>query len=250
MNNLTGKVAIVTGASKGIGAQIAIELAAAGAAVAVNYASSKDGADRAVATIVAAGGRAVAVGGDVSKIADVKRVYAETVAALGAPSILVNNAGAYTFGPLEDVTEAEFHRQFDINVLGPMLMTQEALKNFPQSGGSVINISSVVSKFPMPNAAIYAATKGAIDTLSGVLALELGARNIRVNTVAPGVTVTEGLEAVGFVGSEFETMMADRTPIGKRVGTPRDIAPTVVFLASDDAAWLTGERLNVSGGLH
>jgi 3-oxoacyl-[acyl-carrier protein] reductase len=248
MSNLTGKVALVTGASKGIGAGIAKGLAAAGAAVVVNYANDETGANATVQAIVDAGGRATAVQGDVSRSGDVKRVFEAVQKIYGRLDILVNNAGVYAFHPLENITEAEFHRHFNINVLAPMLTTQEALKYFPQAGGSVINLSSVVSENPAPQATIYAASKGAVDTLTGVLAKELGARNIRVNTVAPGVTETEGTHTAGVIGSEFEAAMVQNTPLG-RVGTPDDIAPLVVFLASDDSRWITGERITVSGGL-
>jgi 3-oxoacyl-[acyl-carrier protein] reductase len=249
MNDLTGKVALVTGASKGIGAGIARGLAAAGASVAVNYAADAAGAQATVGAITAAGGTAIAVQGDVSRSDDVKRIFKDVQTAFGGFDILVNNAGIYSFEPLENVTEAEFHREFNTNVLAPILMTQEALKYFPASGGSVINLSSVVSENPAPQAAVYAATKGAIDTLTGVLAKELGSRKIRVNTVAPGVTNTEGLRTSGIPGTPFETAMVGMTPLG-RIGEPDDIAPVVVFLASDAAAWVTGERISASGGLH
>jgi 3-oxoacyl-[acyl-carrier protein] reductase len=249
MNSLTGKVAVVTGASKGIGAGIAKGLAAAGAAVAVNYANDEAGAKATVDAIAGAGGRAVAIRGDVSRSADVKHIFEDVHKTFGHIDILVNNAGVYAFDALENATEEEFYRQFGINVLAPILMTQEALKYFPPSGGSVINLSSVVSENPAPQAAIYAASKGAIDTLTGVLAKELGPRNIRVNTVAPGVTDTEGVRTAGVIGSPFESAMVSMTPLG-RIGTPDDIAPLVVFLASDEAKWLTGERISASGGLH
>ena len=248
MSNLKGKVALVTGASKGIGAGIAKGLAAAGAAVAVNYVNDETGANATVRSIVDAGGRATAVKGDVSRADDVKRVFEAVQKAYGRLDILVNNAGVFAFHPLESVTEDEFHRQFNTNVLAPMLTTQEALKYFPESGGSVINLSSIVSENPAPQAAIYAASKGAVDTLTGVLAKELGARNIRVNTVAPGLTHTEGTQTAGVIGSPFEAAMVQSTPLG-RAGRPNDIAPLVVFLASDDSAWITGERISVSGGL-
>jgi 3-oxoacyl-[acyl-carrier protein] reductase len=249
MNDLTGKVALVTGASKGIGAGIARGLAAAGASVAVNYAGDAAGAQATVGAITAAGGTAIAVQGDVSRSDDVKRIFKDVQTAFGGFDILVNNAGIYSFEPLENVTEAEFHREFNTNVLAPILMTQEALKYFPATGGSVINLSSVVSENPAPQAAVYAATKGAIDTLTGVLAKELGSRKIRVNTVAPGVTNTEGLRTSGIPGTPFEAAMVGMTPLG-RIGEPDDIAPVVVFLASDAAAWVTGERISASGGLH
>src|SRR5216110_4089104 len=204
MSTLTGKVAVVTGASKGIGAGIAKGLGAAGAAVVVNYASSKEGADRVVAEITGKGGKAIAVKGDVSKAADVKRLFAETKKAFGAPDVLVNNAGIYAFDPLEAVTEDEFHREFNTNVLGPILTIQEALKHFGPDGGSVINISSVASTSAPPNSVVYAGTKGALDTVTQVLANELAARKIRVNTIAPGGVETEGVHSAGIIGSDFE----------------------------------------------
>jgi 3-oxoacyl-[acyl-carrier protein] reductase len=250
MNKLTGKVAIITGASKGIGAAVASALAAAGAAVAVNYSSDKEGAERVVSEITSEGGKAIAIQGDVSKAADVKRLFEQAKKALGTVDVLVNNAGVFQFEPFEAITETKFHRNFDINVLGTILATQEALKYFPRGGGSVINISSIASENPVPNSALYSATKGAIDTLTMALAKELGPRNIRVNTVAPGLVDTEGNRASGFVGSPVGDAGAAATPLGGRFGLPREIAPVVVFLASDDAAWLTGERISASGGLH
>jgi 3-oxoacyl-[acyl-carrier protein] reductase len=246
-SELSGKVAIVTGASKGIGAAIAKGLGAAGAAVAVNYASSKEGADRVVAEITGKGGKAIAVQGDVAKAADVKRIFAETKKAFGAPDVLVNNAGIYAFGPLENVTEDEFHREFNTNVLGPILTIQEALKHFGPDGGSVINISSVASTSAPPNSVVYSATKGAVDSISRVLGKELGARNIRVNTIAPGGVETEGVHSAGIIGSDFEKQIVAGTPLG-RLGQPDDIAKVAVFLASDNARWLTGERITASGG--
>jgi 3-oxoacyl-[acyl-carrier protein] reductase len=248
MSELKGKVAIVTGASKGIGAGIAKGLGAAGAAVVVNYVSSREGADRVVAEITGKGGKAIAVQGDVSKAADVKRLFAETKKAFGAPSVLVNNAGIYAFQPLENVTEDEFHREFNTNVLGPILTIQEALKHFGPDGGSVINISSVASESAPPNSVVYSATKGAVDSISRVLGKELGARNIRVNTIAPGGVETEGVHSAGIIGSDFEKQMVADTPLG-RLGQPDDIAGVAVFLASDNARWLTGERITASGGL-
>jgi 3-oxoacyl-[acyl-carrier protein] reductase len=250
MSNLAGKVAIVTGASKGIGVAIAKALAAAGAAVVVNYASDREGAEKSVAEIAAKGGKAVAVQADMAKAADVKHLFEETKRLLGTPSVLVNNAGVFKFGPVENVTEMDFHRHFDTNVLGPILATQEALRHFPAEGGSIINISSIASQSPVPNSSLYSATKGALDTLSAALAAELGPRNIRVNTVAPGYVITEGNQQSGFVGSAEGDALVARTPLGGRYGLPDDIAPAVVFLASDDAAWLTGERINASGGVH
>ena len=245
--SLQGKVAIVTGASKGIGAAIARGLAAEGASVVVNYATSKAGADTVVAEIEKAGGQAVAVQGDVSKAADVKQMFAEADEAYGRLDILVNNAGVYQFAPLEDVTEAEYRRQFDTNVLGPILATQEAVKRFGDKGGSVINIGSVASEHAMPNATAYAATKNALDAIGRNHAVELAARKIRVNTIAPGGVETEGTHAAGVIGSDFEKQMVAGTPLG-RLGQPDDIARVAVFLASDAAGWITGERIAVAGG--
>jgi len=250
MNSLKGKVAIVTGASKGIGAAIATALAEAGAKVAVNYASDKAGADRVVAAIAAKGGEAVAIRADMSKADEIQRLFEEAKRTLGAPSVLVNNAGVFEFAPIENMTEAAFHRHFDVNVLGVMLAVQQAIKHFPAAGGSIVNISSIASKSPVPNSALYASTKGAVDTLTLALAKELGARKIRVNSVAPGYTDTEGNRRVGFAGSAAGESTVAATPLGARFGLPEEIAPAVVFLASDDAAWLTGERLNASGGVH
>jgi 3-oxoacyl-[acyl-carrier protein] reductase len=248
MGQLAGKVAVVTGASKGIGAGIAKRLAAEGAAVVVNYASSKEGADKVVAAITAKGGKAVAIQGDMSKGADVKRLFAETKKAFGGVvDVLVNNAGVYKFQPLEEITEGEFHRQFNTNVLGPILATQEAAKHFSPNGGSVINISSVASQSPTPTASVYSATKGALDTLTNVLARELAPKKIRVNTIAPGGVETEGLVSAGVVGSDFEKLMISGTPLG-RLGQPDDIAQVALFLASDQSGWLTGERISASGG--
>jgi len=248
MSELTGKVAVVTGASKGIGAGIAKRLAAAGAAVVVNYSSSREGADKVVGDIKAKGGKAIAVQGDVAKAGDVKRLSAETKKAFGALDVLVNNAGIYVFNPLEAVTEDDFHRQFETNVLGPILTTQEALKYFNSEGGSVINISSVVSTGNVPNSVVYSATKGAVDTIARVLGTELAARKIRVNTIAPGGVETEGTHASGVIGGEFEKQIVAQTPLG-RLGQPDDIAEVAVFLASDSSRWLTGERITASGGL-
>ncbi|HVS54998.1 MAG TPA: glucose 1-dehydrogenase [Casimicrobiaceae bacterium] len=248
MSELKGKVAIVTGASKGIGAGIAKGMAEAGAAVVVNYASSKEGADRVVSEITGKGGKAIAIQGDVSKAADVKRLFAETKRAFGAPDVLVNNAGIFAFDPLEAVTEDEFHREFNTNVLGPILTIQEALNHFGAEGGSVINISSVVSTSALPNSVVYSATKGAVDSIARVLGTELAARKIRVNTIAPGGVETEGTHSVGMIGSDFEKKIVADTPMG-RLGQPEDIARVAVFLASDNARWLTGERIAASGGL-
>jgi len=249
MSKLTGKVAVVTGASKGIGAGIAKALAAEGAAVVVNYASSREGADKVVAEITAAGGRAIAVQGSVAIAADVTRLFAEAKAAYGTLDILVNNAGVYAFGAIAEVTEAEFHRHFDTNVLGLLLATQEAVKLFPETGGSIINIGSVVSTAAPPGSVVYTATKGAVDAVTHVLAKELGARKIRVNSINPGVVATEGTISAGFIGSDFEAQFVAQTPLG-RVGQPTDIAKVAVFLASDDSGWMTGELLVASGGLH
>ena len=250
MKKLAGKVAIVTGASKGIGAAVAKALAAEGAAVVVNYSSGKEEAERLVSQIIREGGKAIAIQGDVTKAADVKRMFEETKKALGPLNVLVNNAGVFQFGPIEAITEKEFHREFDINVLGMILVTQEALKYFPGTGGSIINLSSITSANPVPNSALYSGTKGAIDSISTALAKELGPRNIRVNIVAPGLVDTEGNRESGFVGSAAGNAGAAATPLAARFGRPEDIAPVIVFLASDDAAWLTGERINASGGLH
>lgn len=248
MSKLSGKTAVVTGASKGIGAGIARGLAAEGAAVVVNYSSSKEGADRVVADIKARGGKAIAVQGDVAKAADVKKIFAETKQAFGRLDILVNNAGVYNFLPLEEVTEEDFHRHFNINVLGLMLATREAVKLFGDEGGSVINIGSVASDNTPPNSVVYTATKGAVDAVTRVLAKELGPRKIRVNSINPGVIETEGTHAGGFVGSDFEKQFVAQTPLG-RIGQPDDIAPVAVFLASDESRWVTGDTLVVSGGL-
>ena len=247
-DRLAGKVAVVTGASKGIGAGIAGGLAEAGASVVVNYASDRAGADRVVAEITGKGGRAVAVKGDVSKAADVKRLFAEAVREFGRLDVLVNNAGVYRFAPIEDVNEEEFRRHFDTNVLGPILAVQEALKHFGPEGGSVINISSVVGSAPWPQTALYSATKAALDNLTRGLALELAPRKVRVNAVAPGTTESEGTSDLHlFEGDEGKKVIAS-TPLG-RLGTPADIARVVVFLASDDSAWVTGEVIRASGGL-
>ncbi len=245
MSRLSGKIAVVTGASKGIGAGIAKGLAAEGAAVVVNYASSKDGAERVVADIKAKGGKAIAVHGDVAKAADVKKIFAETKQAFGRLDILVNNAGVYNLLPLEEVTEEDFHRHFNINVLGLLLATQEAAKLFGNAGGSVINIGSVVSRLNPPNSVVYTATKGAVDAVTRVLAKELGPRKIRVNSINPGLVDTEGTRAVG--DSDYEEQAVALTPLG-RTGRPDDIAPVAVFLASDESRWVTGDTLVVSGG--
>jgi len=248
-NKLAGKVAVVTGASKGIGASIAKHLAAEGASVVVNYASSKAGADKVVAEITGAGGKAVAVQGDVSKKADIDRLFAETKKAYGQVDILVNNAGVYEFAPLEQVTEGHFHKQFNLNVLGLLLTTQEAVKHFTPAGGSVVNISSVVGPHPVANAAVYSATKGAVDAITKSLAKELGPKKIRVNSLNPGMIDTEGAQSAGFIGSDFQKQIVGQTPLG-RIGQPDDTAKVAVFLASDDSGWVTGETLLVSGGMH
>lgn len=247
MGKLQNKVAVVTGASKGIGAAIAKAFAAEGASVVVNYASSREGADKVVSEITANGGKAVAVGGDVSKAADVKALFDAAKQAFGKIDVLVNNAGVYAFAPLEDVTEDSFHRHFNINVLGPILTTREALKHFPAEGGSVINVSSVAAFNPVATASVYSATKGALDTLTQVLSVELGRRNIRVNSLSPGLIETEGTHVLGTIGGDFEKQIVDRTPLN-RVGQPDDIAQAAVFLASDAARWVTGERLAAAGG--
>jgi 3-oxoacyl-[acyl-carrier protein] reductase len=244
---LAGKVAVVTGASKGIGAAIAEHLAAEGAAVVVNYASSKAGADRVVGAITGKGGKAVAVQGDVSKPADIKRLFAETVKAFGKVDVLVNNAGMYEFAPLEAVTPEHFHKQFDLNVLGLLLATQEAVKHFGASGGSVINLSSVVSTSAPPAGSVYSGTKAAVDAVTRSLAKELGPRKIRVNSINPGMVETEGVHAAGISGSDFEKQYVAHTPLG-RIGQPRDIAPAAVFLASSDSDWITGETFYIAGG--
>ena len=244
---LDNQVAVVTGASKGIGADIAKYLAAEGAAVVVNYASSKEGADRVVDEITKQGGKAIAVQADVAKRTDIERLFAATKRAFSRLDILVNNAGIYQFGPLEAVTEEEFHRQFNTNVLGLILATQEAAKHFGSEGGSVINISSVASSATPPMSTIYSGTKGAVDAITRVLAKELGPRKIRVNSINPGGVATEGFQAGGFSGTDFEKQMIAQTPLG-RIAQPRDIAPAVVFLATSDGGWITGETLRVAGG--
>jgi 3-oxoacyl-[acyl-carrier protein] reductase len=245
--SLQGKVAIVTGASKGIGAAIARALAAQGASVVVNYASSKASADAVVGQIEKAGGKAVAVHGSVAREAEVVQLFAEAHEAFGRLDILVNNAGVYQFGALEDVTEAEFHRQFDINVLGPILATREAVKRFPAEGGSVINVSSIASEKGLPGATIYGATKGALDQVTRTHAIELAPRKIRVNTIAPGGVETEGTHTAGIMGSDMERDMIAGTPLG-RMGQPDDVADVAVFLASDASRWVTGDRIRVAGG--
>jgi 3-oxoacyl-[acyl-carrier protein] reductase len=244
---LTGRVAVVTGASKGIGASIAKHLAGEGAAVVVNYASSKEGADRVVAEITGNGGKAIAVQADVSKQADVQRLFAEARQAFGQLDILINNAGIYEFSPLEKVTVENFYKQFDLNVLGLMLTSQEAVKNFRPEGGSIVNLSSIVSTLNPPNASVYSASKAAVDSITKSLAKELGPRNIRVNAINPGMVQTEGWHAAGFAESEMRKHVEAQTPLG-RIGVPEDIAPAVVFFASSDSAWITGETLLIAGG--
>jgi 3-oxoacyl-[acyl-carrier protein] reductase len=244
---LPGKVAVVTGASKGIGASIAKALAEEGASVVVNYSSSKRDADRVVAEIAAAGGTAIPLQGDVSKRADIERLFSEAKRSFDRLDILVNNAGTYEFAPLHEVTEEHFHRHFNLNVLGLLLVTKEAVKHMGPDGGSVINIGSVASSILLPNSAVYAASK-AVDAVTGVLAKELGPRKIRVNAINPGMIATEGSRAGGFVGTEFQKMVAAQAPLG-RMGQPDDIAPTAVYLASSDSKYMTGETLLVSGGL-
>jgi 3-oxoacyl-[acyl-carrier protein] reductase len=246
MSKLTGKVAVVTGASKGIGAAIAKALAAQGASVVVNYASSKTGADNVVDAIVAAGGKAVAVGGDVSKAADAKGIIEAAVETYGRLDILVNNSGVYEFATIDEITEEHFHKHFNVNVLGLLLTTQAAAKHLG-GGGSIINVSSVASRITPPGTAVYTATKGAVDSITGVLAKELGPRKIRVNSVNPGMVATEGTHSAGIIGSDFEAWAVSTTPLG-RIGQPDDIADVAVFLASDDSRWMTGESLIASGG--
>jgi 3-oxoacyl-[acyl-carrier protein] reductase len=248
MAKLTGKVAVVTGASKGIGAGIAKALGAAGASVVVNYASDKAGADRTVADITRAGGKAVAIGASVANAADIDKLFTETKKAFGKIDILVNNAGVYSFSPLEAVTEEEINRIFTTNVTGLLLTTKAAVSLFPAEGGSVINIGSVVSELTPPNSSIYTGTKGAVDAITRVLAKELGPKKIRVNAVNPGLTITEGTQSSGIAGSDFETNSVAQTPLG-RTGKPDDIADVVTFIASDDARWVTGSLLQAGGGL-
>lgn len=247
MSKLKGKVAVVTGASKGIGAAIAKVLAAEGASVVVNYASSKAGADKVVAAITAAGGKAVAVGGDVSKAADAQGLIAAAIKNYGRLDILVNNSGVYEFSPIESVTEESFHRLFNINVLGVLLTTQAAVKHLGE-GASIINIGSGVSRITPPNSSVYTGTKGALDAITGVLSRELGPRKIRVNTINPGMVETEGTVSGGFIGSDFEKELVAQAPLG-RTGKVGDIASIASFLASDDSGWLTGEQLLATGGI-
>ncbi|MEX3934125.1 SDR family NAD(P)-dependent oxidoreductase [Paraburkholderia phymatum] len=247
MSRLAGKVAVVTGASKGIGAGIAKALAAEGASVVVNYASSKAAADAVVAGITAANGKAVAVRGDVSKAADAQGIVDAAIETYGRLDIVVNNSGIYKFAPIEEITEEHFHKQFNTNVLGVLLTTQAAVKHLGE-GASIINVSSVASSITPPETAVYSGTKGAVDAITGVLARELGPKKIRVNAINPGFVVTEGTHDAGIVGSDFEAMALSQTPLG-RAGQPDDIASIAVFLASDDSRWLTGEHLIASGGM-
>ncbi|HEY4323694.1 MAG TPA: glucose 1-dehydrogenase [Mucilaginibacter sp.] len=248
MKKLANKVAVITGASKGIGAGIAKSLAAEGASVVVNYSSAKAGADKVVAEIISNGGKAIAVQGDVSKSADVSRLFNETKEAFGAVDILVNNAGVYKFGAIEQINEEDFHTQFNTNVLGLLLTTQGALKSFNENGGSIINIGSVVSSVAPVGSSIYTATKGAVDSITHVLSKELGSRKIRVNSINPGMVETEGTHTAGFIGSDFETETIRTAPLG-RIGQPEDIALVAVFLASEESRWLTGETLLAGGGV-
>lgn len=247
-NKLEGKVAVVTGASKGIGAEIAKQFAAEGASVVVNYASSKTGADAVVTEIKKKGGKAVAVQGDVAKQADIEKLLAETTKAFGRLDVLVNNAGVYEFTPLENVTPEHYSKLFGINVLGLLSTSREAAKHFGKDGGSIINISSVVSQMAVPNASVYSGTKGAVDAITKSLSSELGPRNIRVNAINPGMVITEGVKTAGFEGSDFQKDIITRTPLG-RIGRPEDIAPAAVFFASGDSSWITGETLVIAGGL-
>jgi 3-oxoacyl-[acyl-carrier protein] reductase len=247
MSKLSGKVAIITGASKGIGAAIAKAFASEGASVVVNYSSSRDGADAVVKEITKLGGKAVAVQGDVTKQADTQAIVKAAIENYGKLDIVVNNSGVYEFAPVEAITEEQFHRQFNTNVLGLLLVTQAAIKHLGE-GSSIINISSVVSRITPPASAVYAGTKGAVDAITGVFSREFGQKRIRVNSINPGMIETEGAHAAGFIGSEFQDAAVIQTPLG-RIGQPDDIASVAVFLASDDSAWLTGEQLTASGGL-
>jgi 3-oxoacyl-[acyl-carrier protein] reductase len=245
---LNGKVAVVTGASKGIGAGIAKQFAAEGAAVVVNYASSKSDADKVVDEIAKGGGKGIAIQGNVAKKADVEKLFSAAEKAFGKIDILVNNAGVYEFMPVEEVTEQQFHKMFDTNVLGLLLATQEALKHFKSDGGSIINIGSLASSLTPPTGVVYNATKGSVDAITRTLAKELGQRKIRVNSINPGMVITEGVVAIGFDQGDMRKMFESQTPLG-RVGEPKDIAPAAVFLASDDSSWVTGETLLIAGGL-
>jgi 3-oxoacyl-[acyl-carrier protein] reductase len=248
MNKLTGKSAVVTGASKGIGAAIARSLAEAGAAVVVNYASDEDNARRVVADINAKGGKAIALQGDVSQLEQTKRIFEQAEVAHGKIDVLVNNAGVYQYSPIEAISESDFHRQFNINVLGVVLSTQQAIAHFNPAGGSIVNISSVASRATAPTTLVYAATKAAVDAITHVLSKELGPRNIRVNSINPGAIDTEGTRALGLIGSDFAKQILAQTPLG-RLGVPDDVAPVAVFLASEESRWITGETIYVSGGM-
>lgn len=249
MNKLKNKVAVVTGASKGIGASIAAYFAAEGAKVVVNYASSKEGAEKVAASIKAEGGEAILVQADVSKAEDVVRLFEETKKAFGGLDILVNNAGIYQYAAIEDLSEDSFHQQFNINVLGSLLTIRESLKLFGDKGGNIINISSEVSKMPLPTGSIYSATKAALDSITISLSKEFSGRNIRINSILPGVVETEGSHSAGFIGSDAETEFVAKTPLA-RTGQPEDIAKVTVFLASDDSGWINGEKISVSGGIY
>lgn len=247
MSKLTGKVALVTGASKGIGAGIAAALAAEGAAVVVNYSASREPAERLVGQIEAAGGQAIAVQADVTRETDAEALVEATLARFGRLDVLVNNSGVYAFAAIEEVTEEDYRRQFDVNVLGTLLVTKHAAPHLG-AGASIINISSNITSLLIPQSAIYSGTKGAVDAITGVLAKELGPRGIRVNAINPGMVVTEGAREAGVIGSEFETQIVSQTPLG-RVGQPDDVAKVAVFLASDDGGWVSGERINAAGGM-
>ncbi|HEY2039084.1 MAG TPA: glucose 1-dehydrogenase [Edaphobacter sp.] len=248
MSKLTGKVAVVTGASKGIGADIARGLAKEGASVVVNYASSKEGADKIVTEITKAGGKAIAVQGNVASEADVQRLFSETRKAFGKLDILVNNAGVYQFAPIEEFTEEHFQFHFNTNVLGLLLSTREAIKLFGDNGGSIINVGSAATSLAVPTSSVYTATKGAVDSITSVLAKELGPKKIRVNSINPGMVETEGVHTLGILGSDFQKGFEAQTPLG-RIAQPDDITPIAVFLASSDSGWLTGEHVVASGGL-
>jgi len=248
MKKLEGKIAVVTGASKGIGASIAKHLAAEGAAVVVNYASSKEGADRVVDEIASVGGKAIAVQANVTKKAEVEQLFAKTQEVFSRLDILVNNAGIYEYLPIEDITEDHFHKHFDLNVLGLILTSQQAAKYFGSAGGSIINISSIASTATPATASVYSATKAAVDAVTKSLAKELGPRKIRVNSINPGLVETEGIQAAGVIGSDYQKQIEAQTPLG-RIGQPQDIAPAAVFFASSDSAWITGETLHIAGGI-
>jgi len=248
MKKLDGKIAVVTGASKGIGASIAKHLAAEGAAVVVNYASSKEGADCVVDEITSTGGKAIAVQANVAKKAEVEQLFAQTQKVFGRLDILVNNAGIYAYVPLEDITEEHFHKHFDLNVLGLILASQQAATYFDSAGGSIINISSIASTATPATASVYSATKAAVDAVTRSLAKELGSRHIRVNSINPGMVETEGIQAAGVIGSDYQKQVEALTPLG-RIGQPQDIAPAAVFFASSDSAWITGETLHIAGGI-